>query len=72
MVEATGVDRAISSREQASSSVQNEKDTTRPLEAAGLYLEQHRDLNVDDIDLTKLRHKIDRVVSLLLVYIDFS
>lgn len=70
-VVATGLDRAIPSPEENSSSVENEKITTpRQLDAAGLFLEQHRDLNVDDIDLAKLRHKIDRRVRVFLDHMD--
>jgi hypothetical protein len=36
-----------------------EKESTGQLDSAALFLEQHRDLDVSDIDVTKLRHKID-------------
>lgn len=36
-----------------------EKDNSGQLDPAALFLEKHRDLNVSDIDVSKLRHKID-------------
>jgi hypothetical protein len=36
-----------------------EKEGTGQLDPAALFLEKHRDLDVTDLDVTKLRHKID-------------
>lgn len=36
-----------------------DKYATGQLDPAALFLEKHRDLDVSDIDINKLRHKID-------------
>lgn len=36
-----------------------ENELTGQLDPAAAFLEKHRDLNVSDLDINKLRHKID-------------
>jgi hypothetical protein len=36
-----------------------EKESTSQLDPAASFLEKHRDLDVSDLDINKLRHKID-------------